>query len=109
MPATRPISTLATFALAATIPALAAAQNPSALPSAPLPAVAALLAQVNPARPTPGGQRDAKESAPEAQPGPLLTMAPHPDGTRYWISGQANSIFQMHGHFHSPYEGTNSL
>ena len=28
---------------------------------------------------------------------------------RYWISGQANSIFQMHGHFRSPYEGTNSL
>jgi hypothetical protein len=36
-------------------------------------------------------------------------MAPHPDGARYWVSGQANSIFQMHGHFHSPYEGTNSL
>src|SRR5208337_4064178 len=27
----------------------------------------------------------------------------------YWISGQANSILQMHGHFHSPYEGPNSL
>jgi hypothetical protein len=40
---------------------------------------------------------------------PILTMAPHPENARYWISGQANSIFQMHGHFHSPYEGTNSL
>ena len=39
----------------------------------------------------------------------MLTMAPHPDGTRYWVSGQANSIFQMHGHFRSPYEGANSL
>jgi high affinity Mn2+ porin len=38
-----------------------------------------------------------------------LTMFPHPDATRYWVSGQANSIFQMHGHFHSPYEGPNSL
>lgn len=27
----------------------------------------------------------------------------------YWISGQANTIAQMHGHFHSPYEGPNSL
>ena len=36
-------------------------------------------------------------------------MAPHTETSRYWISGQANSIFQMHGHFHSPYEGTNSL
>ena len=39
----------------------------------------------------------------------VLTMFPHPDATRYWVSGQANGIFQMHGHFHSPYEGTNSL
>jgi high affinity Mn2+ porin len=40
---------------------------------------------------------------------PELTMAPHSQSARYWISGQANSIFQMHGHFHSPYEGANSL
>jgi len=39
----------------------------------------------------------------------MLTMAPHSDSARYWVSGQANSIFQMHGHFHSPYEGANSL
>ncbi len=36
-------------------------------------------------------------------------MAPHSQSARYWVSGQANSIFQMHGHFHSPYEGENSL
>ena len=36
-------------------------------------------------------------------------MAPHSEGGRYWVSGQANGIFQMHGHFHSPYEGANSL
>jgi hypothetical protein len=36
-------------------------------------------------------------------------MAPHSEDGRYWVSGQANSIFQIHGHFHSPYEGTNSL
>jgi len=40
---------------------------------------------------------------------PVLTMAPHTESGRYWVSGQANSIFQMHGHFHSPYEGVNSL
>lgn len=39
----------------------------------------------------------------------MLTMAPHSEGGRYWVSGQANSILQMHGHFHSPYEGVNSL
>jgi hypothetical protein len=36
-------------------------------------------------------------------------MFPHPDTTRYFIAGQANIIFQAHGPFHSPYEGTNSL
>jgi hypothetical protein len=36
-------------------------------------------------------------------------MFPHPDTTRYFITGQANIIFQAHGPFHSPYEGTNSL
>ena len=36
-------------------------------------------------------------------------MAPHPESARYWVSGQANSIFQMHGHFRSPYQGANSL
>jgi hypothetical protein len=40
---------------------------------------------------------------------PALTMAPHSESVRYWISGQANSIFQMHGHFRSPYQGPNSL
>jgi hypothetical protein len=40
---------------------------------------------------------------------PILTMAPHSESDRYWVSGQANGIFQMHGHFHSPYEGANSL
>ncbi len=109
MPALRPISTLAAFALAAPLSVLALAQSPAELLSAPQPPVAAVLAQVNPARPTPGEQPDDEQAAPEAQAGPVLTMAPHPDGTRYWVSGQANSIFQMHGHFRSPYQGTNSL
>ena len=51
----------------------------------------------------PGSKEGAVESL------PVLTMSPHPENERYWISGQANSIFQMHGHFHSPYQGTNSL
>lgn len=42
-------------------------------------------------------------------PSPVLTMLPHPDGKRYWISGQANSIFQGRLPFHSTYEGPNSF
>lgn len=40
---------------------------------------------------------------------PPTTMFPHSDRTWYFITGQANIIFQAHGPFHSPYEGTNSL
>ena len=38
-----------------------------------------------------------------------LTFFPHSETARYWISGQANSIFQLHGNFHSPYQGRNSF
>jgi hypothetical protein len=70
------------FAVLSAATALAIAQVPSQTPSAPEPA------------------------APDAK---TLTMFPHPGGACYWVSGQANSIFQMHGHFHSPYEGPHSL
>lgn len=36
-------------------------------------------------------------------------MFPHLKDTRFWLSGQANFIFQAHPGFHSPYSGTNSL
>jgi hypothetical protein len=45
----------------------------------------------------------------EPQDAPIVTMAPHPENSRYWISGQANIIFQGRPAFHSPYEGTNSF
>jgi len=37
------------------------------------------------------------------------SMFPHFADTRYWLSGQANFIFQTHPPFHAPYSGTNSL
>jgi hypothetical protein len=36
-------------------------------------------------------------------------MFPHPEDARYWLSGQANIIFQGRIPFHSLYEGTNSF
>lgn len=102
----------------------AAAQAPAGLPSAPQPqlpppAQAAggsptlLSFQPMPASlPFTDGDASAEGAgAAERQPetAPVLAMAPHSDSARYWISGQINSIFQMHGHFHSPYEGPNSL
>src|SRR5690242_14243060 len=48
-------------------------------------------------------------SAPqEPEPDPL-TLFPHSDTARYWISGQANIILQWHGSFPAKYSGPNSL
>jgi high affinity Mn2+ porin len=38
-----------------------------------------------------------------------LTMFPHSDSSRYWISGQANIILQWHPVFPARYTGPNSL
>src|SRR5580704_2970623 len=40
---------------------------------------------------------------------PLVTMIPHAEWDRLWLSGQANFISQWHPGFHSPYQGKNSL
>lgn len=37
------------------------------------------------------------------------SMVPHLSDTRYWLSGQANFIFQAHPPFHAQYSGPNSL
>jgi len=37
------------------------------------------------------------------------SMFPRLSDTRYWLSGQANFIFQTHPPFHAPYSGANSL
>jgi high affinity Mn2+ porin len=39
----------------------------------------------------------------------ILTMFPHSDSSRFWISGQANIILQWHPAFPSAYNGPNSL
>ena len=45
----------------------------------------------------------------QASADPDVTFAPHPDDTRWWLSGQANVITQYHPDFHADYSGTNSL
>jgi high affinity Mn2+ porin len=37
------------------------------------------------------------------------SMFPHSNTSRFWISGQSNTIFQAHPAFHAKYNGTNSL
>jgi high affinity Mn2+ porin len=54
-------------------------------------------------------QREAPEPTKAEAVNTALTMFPHSETSRYFLAGQANIIFQAHGPFHSPYEGTNSL
>src|SRR5467141_5074234 len=55
---------------------------------------------------TPEATTDTPAPAPEDPP---VTMFPHGEWDRLWLSGQANFISQWHPAFHSPYEGHNSL
>jgi hypothetical protein len=60
------------------------------------------------------GKIDAQTVAQPADPAAApesvaTTIFSHPDASRIFVAGQANSIFQAHGPFHSPYEGANSL
>ena len=50
----------------------------------------------------------AAAQTPETPPAET-TMFPHPDDSRWWLSGQVNLISQAHGRFTSPYQGDNSL
>jgi high affinity Mn2+ porin len=65
-----------------------------------------------------GQQSDVQEttspatSATEADPaGPVApeSMFPHSSDTRFWVSAQANFIFQTHPSFYAKYSGKNSL
>src|SRR5215831_14841295 len=58
----------------------------------------------NPQQPT-----DSTSSPPPESTDDPETTFPHLTNTHYWLSGQANFIFQTHPPFHAPYSGTNSL
>lgn len=48
--------------------------------------------------------------APEAAtPDPKATFFEHSQTSKWWVSGQANFVFQAHGDFYAQYSGTNSF
>src|SRR5438270_8009958 len=61
------------------------------------------------------GQPSPPVAAPETDPQsasadePTQSMFPHFQNTRFWLSGQANFIFQVHPDFHALYSGPHSL
>jgi high affinity Mn2+ porin len=78
----------------------AAGPAPAQQTAAPSAAKADAQSQTDTALPANPG--DPPDDATEA-------MLPHFKDTRFWLSGQANFIFQTHPPFHAPYSGTNSL
>ena len=52
-------------------------------------------------------QSDSSPSTPEEDP--VETMVPHLSNPRFWLSGQANAIFQAHPPFPARYSGKNSF
>ncbi len=95
-------------ALCAQAPAAPAATPIDPLPSAPQPCIDALLEEAA-AAPQHGDTEHSDVVAPVATAAPAATMAPHPEDTRWWISGQANVIYQGRLPFHSAYQGPNSF
>lgn len=63
---------------------------------------------VPPAGPNPDSpaQTAATNDSPSSDP---VTLFPHLESSRFWISGQVNIITQWHPAFRSPYQGPNSL
>ncbi len=111
-------------ALALVLPlaaAVAAAQTPGFLPSEPHPQLLPVqqLAQTAPAHlllapaPPENGMgvkpADMSPVGREPQDAPIVAMAVHPDNSPWWISGQANIIYQGRLPFHELYEGPNSF
>jgi high affinity Mn2+ porin len=111
-PGLRRASWLAGFLLAVSMSLCAQipSQPTPELPVAPKPLLIANADFLQQKDPQPSG-----DSGPSARNGeapaeaPSLTMFPHPEDARYWLSGQANIIFQGRLPFHSLYEGPNSF
>jgi high affinity Mn2+ porin len=84
-------------------PALSRAQTTSTDPQA---AESAVLAQSAANSQEAGPQASAPEEADSSDP---VALFPHSETSRYWISGQANVVFQWHPTFPAKYTGPQSL
>jgi len=62
-----------------------------------------------PAIPPPPDSRADQSTGDDSSSSDTLTVFPHSDTSRYWISGQGNVVFQWHPSFPARYSGPNSL
>jgi len=59
--------------------------------------------------PATGGPAPGTSDSDTSDSGDILTVFPHSNTARYWISGQANVVFQWHFAFPAQYTGPNSM
>ena len=80
-----------------------------------LPLAAACIIPAYAQQPAPDPNNDAPSAADDPSTAPANAISdpeaifPHFKSTRFWLSGQANFIFQAHPDFHADYSGKNSL
>jgi len=55
------------------------------------------------------GETGSAAESVQGDPGGATTVVAHSETSRYWISGQANMIFQYHPAFRAAYSGVNSM
>jgi hypothetical protein len=65
--------------------------------------------QTEPPSPPHPSEATATDPAPQPDTDTTESLFPHFKNSRFWLSGQANFIFQTHPNFHAPYSGTHSL
>jgi hypothetical protein len=75
---------------------------------APLFLALALAAGIAAAQ-APDPPRTGEPATEAAKPSDSLTLFPHSETSRYWISGQANVVMQWHAAFAAQYTGSDSL
>jgi len=80
-----------------------------ALGVAPLPAWAQSGQSSEPTAQVPNSPESPAAPDPSSEGAGTESMFPHFKSTRYWLSGQANFIFQTHPPFSALYNGTHSL
>ncbi|MGA9473754.1 MAG: carbohydrate porin [Terriglobales bacterium] len=80
-----------------------------ALGVAPLPAWAQSGQTSEPTAQVPNSPQSPTAPDPSSEDAGTKSMFPHFKSTRYWLSGQANFIFQTHPPFSALYSGTHSL
>jgi len=73
------------------------------------PALSQLKPQSQMAEQSAPPQPPAEAAEEESETDPLPVMFPHPETDRFWISGQANFIFQAHPPFRALYSGPHSF